>query len=93
MLDYCPFCGGTELVISTVLHSIGYCSQVKCGHCGARGGSYVDETEEESIEKAVGDWNQKDIRPNTICHRIPRFFSQVTYDLECLWYKIRHWDW
>lgn len=93
MLECCPFCGCNEVMLTTKRHSFGFMSHVECSHCGARGGSFVEETTDESIERATADWNQKILRSVTFREKLSRFFTQVEYDLTCLWYKIRYWDW
>ncbi len=89
MLEYCPFCGNGAgedgISINTGKHRLGVKAYVKCEHCSAQGGTFIEETEDEAIESAVRDWNQKDIRPNTICHKVKRFFVQLEYDLRTCW--------
>jgi hypothetical protein len=84
-IDYCPFCGETEINTEMAWHPHGIVIYLKCSHCEARGGTFIEETEEAAIETATTDWNQKTLRPNTICHRLNRFFTQLEYDIRTLW--------
>jgi len=84
-LDYCPFCGSSEVSVDTEAHPLGVMAYVKCLHCAAQGGTFIEETEDEAIWSVIRDWNQKDIRPNTICHKVKRFVTQLEYDLRTFW--------
>jgi Lar family restriction alleviation protein len=92
VLDYCPFCGSSEITIKTRKHNLGIEAHAKCGHCSAQGGSFVEETKEAAVESVIQDWNQKDLRPTNICHRIKKRITQIEYDIHCYWYKIKNWD-
>jgi hypothetical protein len=96
-LDCCPFCGnGADedgISIETSKHRLGLiAAYIKCGHCAAQGGTVIGETEDEAIASAVRDWNQKDLRPNTVCHQVTRFFVQLEYDYYLYWRKLKNWD-
>lgn len=92
LLDYCPFCGYEEIHIKTRTVKLGIDAHAECGHCKARGGHFTDETKELAIESVIDDWNQRDLRPKTLCHRVRRMITQIEYDISCYWYKLKHWD-
>jgi len=92
LLDYCPFCGCVEVALIKRQHDQGVFSQIECTHCGARGGSFIEETDNEAFESARNDWNQSSLRPNTLCDRVRRKLTQLEYDLHEFLYKIKHWD-
>jgi|TARA_R110000850_G_scaffold272420_2_gene407591 hypothetical protein len=64
-LNFCPFCGNDEEdedginIFSTHCKvQWTYASYVVCGHCGARGGNFIEETLAQAEERAADDWNQ-----------------------------------
>jgi hypothetical protein len=66
-LNFCPFCGndddddddGNTIIVTPAKNSdFGFMAQVVCGHCGARGGNFIEETLAEAEERAADDWNQ-----------------------------------
>ena len=91
-LEYCPFCGSSEVSIKTRKHKLGIAAHAKCDHCAAQGGTFIEETKEESIKSVEFDWNQKDLRPSTVCHRVRRFFVQLEYDFYLYWHKLKNWE-
>jgi hypothetical protein len=91
-LDYCPFCGYDEIEIVRYDHDLGIEAHARCLHCAAQGGTFIEETEDAAMESVARDWNQKDLRPNTVCHRVKRFFVQLEYDYSLYWHKLKTWD-
>lgn len=92
-LNYCPFCGETELTINVKDHKFGHKAYISCTHCAARGGTFIEETMELAIERVTLDWNQKGLRrSNTIYSKITKFIIQCYYDLGCIYYKIKNKD-
>lgn len=94
-LDYCPFCGngadedgiGFLTYESRTLEEDGYVEWtacVECRHCMAQSGHFGAETKELAAEQATNNWNEAS-RPNTICHKVKRFFVQLEYDLRTCW--------
>jgi hypothetical protein len=94
ILEHCPFCGCDEVLLKTEPYRFGFVmSYAECQHCAARGGCFVEENTDESVEKVVDDWNQKNLRSVTISDKIKRIITQFRYDLSLIWYKIQHRDW
>jgi hypothetical protein len=91
-LDFCPFCGSDEIEIVRYVCGLDFEAHARCLHCAAQGGTFVEETEDEAIESVTRDWNQKSLRPNTICHKIKRFFVQLENDYYTYWHKLKTWD-
>jgi Lar family restriction alleviation protein len=90
-LKYCPFCGCDDVRVKHRKAKLGTSSYIECSHCAARGGSFVGDNDCDD-DAAIRDWNQSDIRPETICHRVRLWFTQLEYDITSYYYKIRHWD-
>lgn len=91
-LDYCPFCGYEKISIKTRSHKLGVSAHAECEHCRARGGNFIEDTKELVIDSITRDWNQSDLRPKTVCHKVKRMFVQLEYDLRSFYYKIKRWD-
>jgi hypothetical protein len=85
ILNYCPFCGYDNIEIVRCYHPLGFEAYAHCLHCSAQGGTFIKETEDDAMSSVIRDWNQKDIRPNTICHKVKRFVVQLEYDLRTCW--------
>jgi hypothetical protein len=92
-IDYCPFCGEDQQIsLKFSKHRLGMSASVKCGHCAAQGGSFIEEDKELAAESALRDWNQNSLRPKTLCDCVEHFVGQLQYDIRSYWYKIKHWD-
>lgn len=97
-LDYCPFCiGGKASVVWEEAETI-KTVYVRCDHCLARGQHYSDlctihgewtEDPHDLENKAVQDWNQKELRALTLCDNIKYFFGQLRYDIEQFYERMK----
>jgi hypothetical protein len=98
-IDYCPFCGCEDVKLVHLTNDDFECYYVKCQHCRSQGPNYsVDdklsvEEVDDAISSAIQEWNDKDLRPDTVCHKVKRLWGQLIYDIDAIWYKIRNWDW
>ena len=92
-LDYCPFCGCDEIASKYRKHKLGVAAYIRCNHCSAQGGTFIEGHEEAALESARQDWNQNSLRPKTLCDQIERWTSQLQYDAHSFWYKVKNWDW
>lgn len=92
-LEFCPFCGCDDVDLKTDKHKYGFMSYAQCQHCAARGGSFVEDTIKDSMDRAIDDWNQKVLRSLTISDKIKRIVTQLEYDLYMIWDKIKNRDW
>lgn len=97
-IDFCPFCGNAEsddgIDLATSYNDVieMYSATISCGHCGASGGFWAEETLEEVKERAIDDWNNAG-RPGWWDRNVSRRFSQLRYDIESFIWKIRNNDW
>ena len=93
--DYCPFCGnsvdddgiGYLTYQDRTVEDDGYemwMACVECRHCMAQSGHFGADTQEAAAEQAAENWNAA-TRPNTLCHRVKRFFTQLEYDIRTCW--------
>lgn len=66
-------------------HPHGVRASICCDHCGAQGGSFVEDTIHQALNRAKEDWNQPSLRPHTLCDRVRQFWIQLGYDLRSGW--------
>lgn len=98
-IDYCPFCGCEDVKLIQPTNDDFECYYVECQHCNSKGPHYaVDdklsiEEVDDTMLNAIQEWNNKELRPDTACHKVKRLWGQLIYDIDAIWYKIRNWDW
>lgn len=66
-------------------HPLGVRASVCCNHCDAQGGSFIEDTMYQALNRAIEDWNQPNLRARTLCDRVKQFWVQMCYDLRTGW--------